>query len=69
MTLKPDLPMREHPPENLPPTFRTEDLGNLLALRGELFSRGKSLPALASNYRSARRKNSAYYLVALIYSA
>ena len=53
MTLKLDLLTRGHLPENLPPTFRTEDLGNFLAPRGDLFSRGK--PLRAATYNASKR--------------
>ncbi|WP_260596566.1 RNA-directed DNA polymerase [Sphingomonas endolithica] len=53
MTLKLDLLTKGHLPENLPPTFRTYELGTYLAGRNELFSRGK--PTRAATYNASKR--------------
>ena len=53
MTLKLDLLTKGHLPENLPPAFRTYDLGAYLAGRNELFSRGK--PTRAATYNASKR--------------
>lgn len=52
MTLKRDLLVRGHLPENLPPTFRTEGLGVHLAGRADLFSR---TPTRAASYNASKR--------------
>lgn len=53
MTLKLDLLTKGYLPENLPPTFRTDNLGTYLAGRAELFSRGK--PTRAATYNASKR--------------
>jgi hypothetical protein len=53
MTLKLDLLTKGHLPENLPPTFRTDDLGTYLAGLAELFSKGK--PTRAATYNASKR--------------
>lgn len=51
--MKLDLLTKGYLPENLPPTFRTHDLGTYLAGRNELFSRGK--PTRAATYNASKR--------------
>ena len=52
MALKRDLLVRGHLPENLPPAFRTDRIGDLLAGRNEVFSK---VATRAATYNASKR--------------